>query len=224
MLSSQDTLITMSDNIGSLIIRAATAEDAAAAVPLIYSSGPEVWDYLMGDGSPESSLPFLHNAWVSGKGVAGYKAHCVAERDGQVLGAIAVYSAKAHKAMGAQTFVQAVKYWGLGVIPRIYPMSRVGRCYMRPPAANVDYVANFGVAAAARGQGVGTAMLAHFLERAKQRGKQFFELDVSVDNPRGQALYERFGMQVVADNHDPYFEKRGLTGSRRMQMSVPAAR
>lgn len=174
----------------------------------------------MGDGSPESSLRFLHSAWTSGQGVAGYKAHCVAVRDGQVLGAIAIYSAKAHKAMGAQTFVQALKYWGLGVIPRIYPMSRVGRSYMRPPAANVDYVANFGVAAAARGQGVGTAMLAHFLARASERGKQYFELDVSLDNPRGQALYERFGMSVIAENHDAYFEKRGLVGSRRMQMPV----
>ena len=212
----------MSDTTTLLNIRPATAADGKAAVPLIYSSGPEVWDYLMGDGTAQSALPFLHHAWISGQGVAGYKAHSVAERDGQVLGAIAVYSAKAHKAMGAQTAKQALSYWGWRVLPRLYPMARVGRSFMRPPAANVDYVANFGVAASARGQGVGTAMLAHFLARASERGKQYFELDVSINNPRGQALYERFGMRVISENHDVYFEKRGLAGSRRMQMAVVA--
>lgn len=212
----------MSGNINELIIRAATAKDAAVAVPLIYSSGPKVWDYLMGDGSAESSLPFLYKAWASGQGVAGYRAHCVAERQGQVLGAVAVYSAKAHQTMGLQTAKQALGYWGWRVLPRLYPMVRVGHAYMRPPAAHVDYVANFGVAPAARGQGVGTAMLQHFLRRANERGKQFFELDVSLDNPRGQALYERFGMTVIAENHDRFFEKRGMAGSRRMQMPVMA--
>lgn len=203
-----------------ITIRPANADDANAAVPLIYSSGPEVWDFLFGDGRPESSLPYLQKAWVSGLGVAGYRAHWVAEQDGAVLGAVSVYNAKVHKALGNQTALQAIRYFGWRVLPRLRHMLRLGKIFMRAPGAHVDYVANFGVAPAARGQGIGGIMLAYFLRRAGERGQQFYELDVATSNPRGQALYERFGMAVVSTNHDPYFAERGLSDSRRMRMPV----
>ncbi|MDD9892514.1 MAG: GNAT family N-acetyltransferase [Gammaproteobacteria bacterium] len=211
----------MTDKASDLVIRPARVDDVDAALPLIYSSGPEVWDLLFGNGEAESSFPYLREEWLSGKGIGGYRAHWVAERDGVVLGAVAVYDHAEHKRQGDQTAKHALKYFGWRVLLRVRLMLRVSKSFMKPPGKDVDYVANFGVAAEARGQGIGGAMLQHFLERAAERGKRFYELDVSLDNPRGEALYARFGMKVIRENHDAVFEKRGLVGTRRMQMAVP---
>lgn len=202
-----------------LIIRPARADDLDA-IPLVYSSGPAVWDALFGDGTPASSLDYLRMEWQRGTGVAGHRWHWVAERNGDILGAVAVYDRKGDAQRGQQTTLNALRYFGVGLLPRLPRLLRVGKSLMQSPAVGVDYVANFGVAEAARGQGIGSTMLSYFLAQAKQRGQRYYELDVALDNPRGQALYERFGMVVVAENHDAHLQKLGISGTRRMRMPV----
>ncbi|NAZ37249.1 N-acetyltransferase [Rubellimicrobium sp. CFH 75288] len=54
------------------------------------------------------------------------------------------------------------------------------------------------VAPHARGQGVGTALLAAVAEEARARGFREVRLDVVEENPRARALYERLGYRAVA--------------------------
>lgn len=49
------------------------------------------------------------------------------------------------------------------------------------------------VAETARGQGVGSALVAALLAEARQRGHAVIRLDVVPENPRARALYERLG-------------------------------
>lgn len=202
------------------LIRLAKAEDVNAAVPLIYSAGPLVWDFLFGDGSAESAMPYLRRAWISGQGVAGYRAHWVAEVGGQVVASISVYSGVEYGQLSNQTAWQALRYFGLGSVGRIGRMLKFGKHLMPAPAKNVDYVANFGVDPAMRGQGLGVMMLDHFKLQAAERGKQYYELDVATNNPRAQVLYERFGMAVHKERAYQPFTQNGLPGARRMRLAL----
>lgn len=53
------------------------------------------------------------------------------------------------------------------------------------------------VAATARGQGVGTALLQAICDEARTRGYQAIRLDVVATNPRARTLYERFGFVAL---------------------------
>lgn len=210
-------------NLSKIQIRPARAEDVDAALPLIYSSGPVVWDFLFGDGQAESSMPFLRKAWLSGNGVAGYKWHWLAEVDGQVLGSISVYSGVEYSQISNQTALQVVRYFGFGCFRRFARLLKFGKYLMPAPAKNVDYVANLGVAEASRGLGIGAALLAHFERRAMERGKRYYELDVVTSNPRAQALYERFGMVVYKERGYQPFIAQGLSTTRRMRKPLTSA-
>lgn len=210
----------MNVNLQDLVIRPARSGDVEAALPLIYSSGMEAWDLLFGSGEPASSLPYLRKAWVDGKGVAGCRAHWVAEISGEVLATASVYSHTAHKLLGNETALHALRYFGWPALPRLVKMLKWGRYIAPSPKADVDYLANFGVAPAARGKGVGTAVLRYFLLRAATRDKAQLQLDVAINNPRGQQLYERFGMSVLKERRYLPFERDGLSGVRRMGIRV----
>jgi len=76
----------------SLQFRPAEAGDAAQAVPLIYSAGPEGFEYVFTQGR-RSALDYLHYAFVDGRGFFGYRNHRVALRAGTVVGIAAFYRA-----------------------------------------------------------------------------------------------------------------------------------
>jgi len=58
------------------------------------------------------------------------------------------------------------------------------------------------VVADARGRGVGTALLARFLERARALGWRAVSLSVEDGNDRARALYDRHGFRVVGRTGD----------------------
>lgn len=59
------------------------------------------------------------------------------------------------------------------------------------------------VDASARGAGLGRALVAAALERARARGCRRAELDVSEDNNAGLALYGSFGFEAITDADGP---------------------
>ncbi|WP_417308451.1 GNAT family N-acetyltransferase [Devosia sp.] len=77
----------------------------------------------------------------------------------------------------------------------------VGTYYLRPnQAGGGRHVANCGyvTAAAATGRGVGTAMAAHSLEAARQRGYRAMQFNFVVSsNRRAVALWQRLGFEII---------------------------
>ncbi|WP_309081266.1 ribosomal protein S18-alanine N-acetyltransferase [Zhihengliuella sp.] len=86
---------------------------------------------------------------------------------------------------------QTRKYWVAEVDGEI-----VGYCGMMCvlPIADVQTIA---VVPEQEGHGIGSALLTGLIEEARDRGARDVLLEVRADNPRAQALYERFGFRRI---------------------------
>ncbi len=79
------------------------------------------------------------------------------------------------------------------------------------------------VDAAARGQGVGTTLLAAIKEEARRTGMREVQLDVIDTNPRARALYEREGfLPKGEETTGPFKYIFGFSKATRMSWSVDA--
>ena len=96
---------------------------------------------------------------------------------------------------------------------------RLSALHMISEAPDTERFLIEGVAVAPdlQGRGIGTLMLRALSEEARARGFQALRLDVSDQNPRARALYERLGFEAAAHHRywlmAPVF---GMTGSRVM--------
>lgn len=201
----------------SLLFRAAQPADAKQAVPLIYSAGPEGFEFVFTQGR-RRALDYLDYAFTQGAGMFGHRNHTVAEIDGQVVGIGAFYSGMEYQALSEGTLRQVLRFYHLsclGVLRRALLTTR----WMPPPGRRTLYVANLGVAPAFRGQGIGARLLHEQMTRARESHKAKFALDVAANNPRAQQLYEKLGMRVVAES-DFEAQRNGVhvPRSRRMEL------
>src|SRR6185436_9550529 len=86
----------------TISIRPAEAKDVEAAIPLIYSSGPDAWDYVFADGKYKSS-DFIRYIFVKRGNSIGYKNHFVACDGNKVIGTILIYSLPSFHLLNAGT-------------------------------------------------------------------------------------------------------------------------
>ncbi len=64
--------------------------------------------------------------------------------------------------------------------------------------SGIGRIPNLAVDPAARGQGLGSALIRHALEYLTAEGMAMAKIETLVQNERGQALYPRFGFREVA--------------------------
>lgn len=119
--------------------------------------------------------------------------HCFAAQRGTALvGIIGFQSGKGNFAGGSAqqfraSFGKARALWSLPVLQWIGGP---------PPAKGALMIDGFSVAPAERGKGIGSALLAKLREHAKLSGFDALQLDVTGNNPRARAFYERGGFYV----------------------------
>lgn len=186
-----------------LTFRRAQPDDVAAAVPLIYSSGPRAFDWVFGYEGFCSAQDFLNSAFRQGRSLFGHQNHTVAVRAGQVIGSIAFFTRKDAKAFTRGTVFDIFGHYGFWRGLRI---SRRGLRIERslpPPLEGRLYIAHVGVREDLRSHGIGGAMLLHAIESRGNTDHLIPALDVAVTNPRAQALYERLGFVVVREMPPP---------------------
>jgi len=199
----------------STIIRPATPADRDA-VPLLYSSGPYVFDYVFTTAN-KSALSFLEHVFIKEGNLFSYQNTFVAELDGNIMGAALFCSGKNYDQGGAKLGNEILrKYWfsAISVIVRANKLSRV----IPRPDDDVEYLNNLGVAEQARGRGIGLKLLEFGYQLAKANNKRALSLDVAHSNPRAQALYERFGMKVISSEEGIKGTK--VPGSNRMEREL----
>lgn len=182
----------------SLEIRTARPDDRGPVAELMYSSGADIYDYLFKTARKES-VDFIRHEFAAGSGFCGYRNVTVAVKDGVVVGTGCFYDRARYERLVQGTGKNIFGFFGVfGAVP-VLLRTRHSGSLMKPPRDGELYLANFGVDPALRSHGIGTQMIRHILTQARSQGYRTFGLDVSVANPRGQALYERLGMRVVRE-------------------------
>lgn len=212
---------TVNDKNSVCQFRNAESHDVDAALPLIYSSGPQAIDFGF-QCCGKDSHDFLRFAFTDGDGFLGYKNHAVATLNGQVVGIVAVYNLSTYVRLTLGHLLQSWRFYPASSLIDLITRGAHLQSIMPPPNQRTHYVAHFGVAEGLRGRGIGRSLLAYQYKKAQELGRTIYALDVSVENPRAQALYERFGFSVTAEN-DFSGPPGTVPNTHRMTMPVQAA-
>lgn len=204
-----------------ITIRKALPEDVDRAVPLILSSGPDAFNYIFTHKTQLSASGFLHRVFVTGKGQFGFQNHYVVMLDNKVVGAGTAYS---REDMLGFTVVALKQFFssygllkGLGVIRRGLLIERL----LPPPTSNMHYISHLGVDPEFQGRGIGRQLIEHLFDVGRSQGRTLAALDVSVLNPRAEALYTRMGF-VVVDEYESRLENATakVPSHRRMELDL----
>ena len=198
--------------------RSAAPDDADAAVPLIYSSGPAAFDYVFATRDGAEALSFLRRCFIDGAGEFGWRNHRVGVLDGRMVAVGAAYGADSHWAFTLAAARQIIGHYGigrgLGVIVRGLRVEAV----IRPPSGDMHYLAHLAVVPELRGRGVGRALIDHLTGLAREAGRRRVALDVAASNPRAEALYQRAGFTVMLERKSHLANERGrVPDHRRME-------
>ncbi len=209
-----------------VLIREARPEDAVRAAPLIYSSGPACFDYIFSHRTPVNAIQFLERMFAEPKGEFGFTHHRVAElfrdgdgeSEGEVVGTGTFFTGAEVPGFTIAALRQILGCYGLSRGPGVIRRGLQIEGIVRPPKGDMHVIAHIGVAPELRGRGIGTIIMEHLMQAGRERGRSVAVLDVSAENPRAQALYERLGF-VVTDERPSNLSNETATvpDHRRME-------
>ncbi|MBB3167017.1 GNAT family N-acetyltransferase [Simiduia aestuariiviva] len=176
-----------------MTLDAASAADAAALVPLVYSSGPAAFDYVF----LADAESFLSQALAQADGSFGHRAHYVVRGATGIDGCVSVFQRDEHLQRNNAN-VGAIMQWAGWRSPLVLLRGLKVEKLIPAPPANSLHIAHLAVAPELRGQGCGAQLIAFAAERAQSLGLSHLSLDVAADNPRAEALYRRLGFEQQA--------------------------
>lgn len=204
----------------NLQFRPACADDLEHVIDLIYSSGPEAFEYGFScPGRP--AREFLRFAFAQGHGLFGWGNHRVVVCADQVIAVGSFFSAKEYPRLSNAMIKQVLQFFPLRYWPQVIRRALHLKQLLPPPDPGQQYIANLGVRPDFRGQGVGAALLEQEHRRAQAKGLHYCALDVAESNPRAQALYARLGYAVTARNRFPGPATK-VPNARRMVLPLQA--
>ncbi|MCC6794834.1 MAG: GNAT family N-acetyltransferase [Candidatus Hydrogenedentes bacterium] len=204
-----------------MTLRPATPDDADAAIPLIYSSGPAVLDYIFTSRSKEDVFACMRRGFVRNAGELGYAIHTVAELDGKIVGIGAAFAGDTTLRFMVQGTANIFAHYGPlrapGAIARALQVEKI----VRPPSKHEHCIAHLGVSPEYRSKGIGARIVEHLLEEGRRLKRPAAVLDVSAENPRAQELYERLGFSVTRENASTLRNQHAAVPShRRMELRL----
>lgn len=195
--------------------REAGPGDVEEAVPLIHSSGPLAFDFVFSRKAGQS-LEFLRFAFLDGAGEMGYKNHIVGEQNGRVIAVGAAFDGSTGFPFFLSAARQIIRFYGFSCLPAMIRGLQVEQI-IEPPKGRMHYIAHLGVRPDMQGKGIGSKLVEHFLKLGRQEGRTQAALDVSIVNPRAQALYERLGFQVTKHHVSTL---HGIPSHKRMERAL----
>ena len=180
-----------------ITFRQAVAEDTSSCAELVYSAGPEIFDYIYSGKS--AAIAYIAHEFRNGGGYLGHRIHQVGVYKGNVVAVAAFYGLKNCKRMERESFKNLRSFYGLfRLMPVIY-RSLHTKSVMQKPRDGVVYIADVGVMPEMQSHGFGSALIHHGTELSKLKGFSHASLDVACNNPRAEELYKRLGFNFVKE-------------------------
>lgn len=199
-------------------IRPARREDVEAVAPLILSAGPDAFRYVFANGRGIAPEGFIARGFVARGGGMSWRLHWVVEVAGEVAAVATCFRGARALGFTPADLAHIVASYGIGATPGIvFRALKMGQIIEVPMHWRTAYIANVAVAPAFQGRGIGASLLRHLHEEARAMGMARCMLDVSMENPRAEALYARLGYRVVRERKSTLRNAGGhVPGHRRM--------
>jgi len=205
----------------TISIRKAEPADVETAVNMIYSSGPNAFNYVFNTDQKGTALDFLRMAYLDGAGEFGYRNHLVVTEAGRVVGAGGGWSGKTGLAFLVAGARQIFSHYGLVCGMQVVIRGLRTEGVIPPPSSDQFYLGHLGVLPELQSRGIGKLLIRHLLDQGIAAGFKCAALDVAVTNPRGQALYERLGFKVVRERASNLKNAHGYVSNHRtMQLDL----
>ena len=188
-----------------MTLKPCTPEDKALAVPLIYASGPAAFDFVF-KNEQQNALEFLHFAFVRKGGEFSYDNHYALWDEEQLVAVGAVFGYGQANSFTVKDAINIILFYGWKSLPRGLNGLKI-ETMIKLPKKNEVALGHLGVSEGLRGKGYGTQLIKALMEKdAKKEGKKFI-LDVSEENPKAKALYDKLGFQVTQKYVSTYQNK-----------------
>ena len=200
-------------------IRKAQPDDVRFVIPMIYSSGPHEFDYVLNAGN-KTAHDYLSFAFPTKLGAQCHRVFTVATIHDQVVGVAAFYSGLDYSRLNLEGAWNVLRFYGLRNTIKIGQRSEQLETIIPRPEADAGFINQVGVREEFRSSGVGTALIQHLTEHARKIELRKCVLDVAMTNPRAQALYERLMFKVVQENPWKHLHVADVPGQRRMALEL----
>jgi ribosomal protein S18 acetylase RimI-like enzyme len=210
--------LTMS--IPALTFRPATPDDAPFAAPLLYDIARRDVDALFtGLVAGSSPLDIVEKFYRAPGGMFSWRNTELALHEGLPVGLITAYGV-ASKMGSSAWLVRAAGQMGVGALMLLAWRGVVVARARQHNQHNSWFIAFVGVDPQRQSLGIGSSLIERSVQRARASGCSCVELDVDVDNPRAQGLYERLGFHILHAEHRT--TSTIMVESRRMTMQLHA--
>lgn len=178
----------------NVIIRPSLPEDVEQVVPLIYSSGPDAFDYVF-KSKKSSTIDFLKFAFTRSGGEFGYQNHVTVLLDNTIIGVGAAFTGTEmfrYTLAAARKILMFYKWDAFRIIINGLTIESL----IKPPRKDEVAIGHLGIHKSAQGLGIGTKLIDHLMKHPKIKNETFYVLDVSTKYPRAQKLYENLGFEI----------------------------
>jgi ribosomal protein S18 acetylase RimI-like enzyme len=177
-----------------IVFRKCVPADVHDVVPLIYSSGPAAFSYVF-TTKTKSATGFLEYAFQRKGGEFSFENHFALILNEEIVGAGTSFNSKQAKGFVTADGLSIIKFYGIKSLPVLINGLKTENV-IKAPKYNEICIAHLGIKKEFRGQGLGTHLIRFLMKESKSSPNDNFVLDVSEENPKAKALYERLGFKV----------------------------
>ncbi len=179
-----------------MVIRPARVDDRGPLADMMYSAGPEMYDYAYGhDG--RAAQAYIRFEFEAGGGFCGHRHLTVAVEEHQVVATACFFDRRIYDRLSCGAVWNIFRFYGLfGALPVLKRMARLGSIMTRPQKGEL-YLSNLGVHRDRRGRGIGSDLIEMKRREAQAAGYGKVSLDVADNNLRAAKLYRRLGFKAV---------------------------
>lgn len=186
------------DTHSKIKFRPCIPSDVDLAVPLIYSSGPDSFNYVFSNGKL-NALDFLKFAFKTKGGEFSFDNHIAMLLDGELIGIGSSFSGSKATSFTINDSLKIMKLYKIGAIKIMIRGLRVEQIIKLPKKQEMA-LAHIAVSEKQRSKGFGQKLMEHLMVSTKLMEGEYFVLDVSANNPRAKALYTQLGFVDAALN------------------------